>query len=238
MKLYFNGCSHTWGKELPNPGSQSWPSLIAKYRNCEYSNDSICGGSNDRIMYQTMKNIHNFDKFYIAWTYTSRFTRYRADNNHAVDFNPHLQHDTYGNKPEFKEYGLMHYTFWHNELYAFKLWLQKIILLQRFFESEKKSYVMINADNNFIDRWNVAWQNFNSSVQSLICFDLMDDDLLYSEHSEIQKLISQLDLQHFFGWNTWWITKLKSQYPVGTDGHLLEQGHQAVADYILNHDPN
>ena len=144
----------------------------------------------------------------------------------------------YGNSYEFKEYGLIHYSVYHNELYAFKLWLQNIVLLQRFFDSEKKSYVMVNVDNNFIKRWSVSWPKFNSSVKSLLCFDLMDDDQLYAEHIEIQRLLQQIDLTHFLGWNTWWIANLINQFPIGVTGHLLEQGHQAVADYILTNDTN
>jgi hypothetical protein len=238
MKLYFNGCSHTWGDNLSDPGTQAWPSLIAKNLNCEFTNDSVSGGTNDRIMYRTIKNTHNFDKFYIAWTYTSRFTRYRADNNHDVNFNPHLNYSMYGNSSEFKDYGKLHYAVWHNELYAFKLWLQNIILLQRYFEGANKPYVMINADNNYINRWSVSWPNFNARVQSLLCFDSMNDDQLFAEHNEIQLLVKQIDLEHFLGWNTWWISDLINQYPVGETGHLLDQGHQAIANYILTNDTN
>ncbi|WP_353480123.1 DUF6071 family protein [Haliscomenobacter sp.] len=238
MKLYFNGCSHTWGDDLVDPDSQAWPALISKNLNCEFINDSVYGGTNDRIMYRTIKNAPDFDKFYIAWTCTSGFTRFRTDNNHIVNFNPHLTHSIYGNSSEFKDYGKLHYAVWHNELYAFKLWLQNIILLQRYFESIKKSYVMINADNNYINRWSASWSNFNAMVQSLLCFDLMNDDQLYAEHNEIQLLIEQIDQQHFLGWNTWWISDLTNQYPVGETGHLLEQGHQAIADYILTNDTN
>ena len=66
----------------------------------------------------------------------------------------------------------------------------------------------------------------------------MNDDQLYAEHVEIQQLIKQIDQQHFLGWNTWWISDLINQYPVGETGHLLEQGHQAIADYILTNDTN
>jgi hypothetical protein len=97
---------------------------------------------------------------------------------------------------------------------------------------------MINATHNNIDKWTAAWQDFNSSVQSLLCFDLMDDDQLYAEHCEIQQLVEQIDLEHFLGWNTWWITDLNKTYSVGSTGHLLDQGHQAVADYILKYDTN
>jgi hypothetical protein len=66
----------------------------------------------------------------------------------------------------------------------------------------------------------------------------MNDDQLHAEYHEIQQLIKQIDSKHCLGWNTWWITNLDKQYPVGPSGHLLEQGHQAVADYILTNDPN
>jgi len=97
---------------------------------------------------------------------------------------------------------------------------------------------MINATHNNIDKWSTSWQNFNSSVQSLLCFDFINDDQLYAEHCEIQQLIKQIDLKHFLGWNTWCITDLNKKYPVGSTGHLLDQGHQATADYILEHDTN
>jgi hypothetical protein len=236
MKLYFNGCSNTWGDDLKDPSRQSWPSLISNKLDCEFLNDSISGGTNDRIMYRTIKHIDQFDKFYIAWTYTARFTRYRSDNNHDVNFNPMLAHALYSKTPEFKDYAHFHYKFWHNELYAFKLWLQNIILLQRLFESFRKSYVMLNSVDNLIDRWTTPWQNFNNSVQSLLCFDLMSDQQLNDEHHEIQNLVDKIDFSKFIGWNTWHITNLCDQYPVGATGHLLEQGHEQVTEYILKHD--
>lgn len=237
MKLYFNGCSHTHGDDLDDQ-LKAWPALIATQLNCNFLNDSVPGGTNDRIIYRTLKNHQQYDKFYIAWTNTSRFTRYRQDNNHDVNFNPQLVHSLYGNNIEFREYGKLHYTFWHNELFNFKLWLQNIILLQRFFESVNKPYVMINADNNLIDRWSVSWQDFGVSVQSLLCFTEINDDQLYNEWNEIQQLLNQIDFTHFYGWNKWWITKLHHSFPCGKTGHLLDAGHQSVAEYILKYDSN
>jgi len=235
MKLYFNGCSHTYGDDLADC-DQAWPSLIAKQLDCNFVNDAVSGGTNDRIVYRTIKNIQDFDKFYIAWTYITRFTRYRSDNNHEVNFNPGLKHRLYGNKEEFLNYSQLHYTCWYNELYAFKIWLQNIILLQRLLESENKSYIMINANHNNLDRWTVPWQDFNSSVKSLLCFDCMNDQQLHDEHVEIQNLIQKINFKKFIGWGSWCITKLNQDYPVGATGHLLTQGHQSIADYILTYD--
>ena len=237
MRLYFNGCSHTFGDDLLDC-NQAWPSLIAKKLQCDFVNDSVSGGTNDRIVYRTIKHATEFEFFYIAWTYTTRFTRYRSDNNHDVNFNPQLTHSLYGNQSEFKDYGKLHYAFWNNELYNFKLWLQNIVLLQRYLDSINKPYVMLNADHNCIDRWSTDWHLFNSSVQSLLCFDIMDDETLHNEHLEIQTLLKQIDTSNYIDWNSWWITKLHRDHPVGPTGHLLENGHTAVANKILEHDSN
>ena len=237
MRLYFNGCSHTFGDDLTDR-NQAWPALISKKLNYDFVNDAVSGGSNDRIMYRTIKHANEFDRFYIAWTYTSRFTRYRSDNNHDVNFNPNLMHSLYNNHSEFKEYGKLHYVFWNNELYNFKLWLQNIVLLQRYLGSINKPYVMLNADHNHVNRWSVDWNLFNSNVQSLLCFDHMDDKTLHDEHLEIQTLLKQIDTSTYIGWDSWWITKLHKEHSVGPTGHLLEDGHIAVANTILAHDTN
>jgi hypothetical protein len=238
MKFYFTGCSHTYGDDLKDPANTAWPAIISQKYGVEFLNDSISGGTNDRIMYRAIKHIDQFDKFYIAWTFTIRFTRYRADNNHDVNFNPWLTHTLYGSDPDFINYGKIHYRTWHNELYATKLWLQNILMLQRLFQSEKKSYVMINSTSNNLDRWLSSWQNFNSSVQSLLCFDYMDDQQLKQEHLELQKLVSMIDTSRFVNWNQWCLTDELRNYPVGPTGHLLEQGHEAIALHILKHDSN
>lgn len=233
MKLYFVGCSHTYGDDLKDR-SQAWPALVAKHYGIDFLNDAVSGGTNDRIVYRTIKNADKFDRLYIAWTYTARFTRYRSDNNHEVNFNPNLKNSTYGDSAEFRDYGKLHYQVWHNELYCFKIWLQNVILLQRYLNSINKPYVMINSTNNLIDRWSVDWPAFNSSVKSLLCFDMMDDDQLFKEHTEIQSLISQIDKKKYIGWNKWWLTKACEIHPVGPTGHSLADGHRYIADYIIN----
>jgi hypothetical protein len=238
MRLYFNGCSHTYGDDLADPASAAWPTLVGNHYNCDFLNDSMSGGTNDRIMYRAIKQANQFDKFYIAWTYTSRFTRYRSDNNFGINFNIQLTNTSYNKDPTFLEYGKIHYAVWHNELYAFKLWLQNIILLQRFFESIKKPYLMLNSVENYVGEWTAGWDNFNNSVKSLLCFDLMNDDQLYSEHLEIQQLLSQINFDHYIGWNTRCLTTFLSEYPVGVTKHLLEDGHKATAEYIIQHDTN
>jgi hypothetical protein len=236
MRLYFNGCSHTYGDDLSQPKSQAWPAILANTVGCDFLNDAVSGNANDHIIYRAIKNAHEFDKIYIAWTYIERFTRYRADNNYVVNFNSNLANSLYGNDSNFVNYGKMHYAVWHNDLYSFKLWLQNMIMVQRYLESIKKPYIMVNASNNQIDRWTTSWPDFVSSVQSLLCFDFMNDDQLYQEHQEIQTLLSQINFDHYVGWNNWWLTK--DPFATGATGHYLSQGHEHIAKYILEHDTN
>ena len=59
MTLYFNGCSHTWGDDLADPATQSWPAVLSQQLGCNFVNDSQSGGTNDRIKYRTVKNIES-----------------------------------------------------------------------------------------------------------------------------------------------------------------------------------
>lgn len=235
MNIYFNGCSHTFGDDLVDR-RLAWPALMASSLHSQFQNDAVSGGTNDRIMYRTMKYAKQFDFVCVAWTYTSRFTRYRADNNHDVNFNAQLSHSMYGQDPDFQDYGRLHYTVWHNELYSFKIWLQNIVLLQRYLDSVNRPYVMISADHNYLNRWGVGRNHFNSSVQSLLNFDLMSDAQLDAEWQEIQDLLSQVNRERFHGFGHWWITQLHHTHALGPTAHLLQSGHRAIADYLLSHD--
>lgn len=236
MTLFFIGCSFTYGDDLKNPANDAWPVLVAGPRN--FTNAAVSGGTNERTVYQVIKNIDQYDKFYIAWTYIERFTRYRNENNFEVNFNPSLTHHLYGKHTDFIDYARLHYTVWHNHLYAFKLWLQQIILLQSFLEKKHKKYLMLNTTHNHIHSWLQPWHLFNDHVKSLLCFDQMDDAQLKTEHLEIQNLVSSINMSRFLEWGTWAITDLCDRYPVGPSRHLLENGHRAIADHIIQHDTN
>lgn len=238
MTLFFTGCSFTYGDDLDNPLSGSWPAVVAKNKNQNFVNNAVSAGTNDRIVYQVVKNIDSYEKFYIAWTSIDRFTRYRQDNNFEVHFNPSLKNSLYQQSFEYHEYGKIHYAYWHNNLYAFKLWLQQIRLVQSLLREKKKPYIMINAFPNNIKRWSVDWKNFNNSVKSLLCFDAMDDEQLYKEHIEIQESLSEIDFDNFINWSEWNISEFCNKFEKGPTNHPLEDGHKSIAHYILSHDTN
>ena len=238
MRLYFNGCSHTYGDDLADPHTQAWPAIVSKRLDCEFYNDGMSGSTNDRTLYRAIKHAHDYDKFYIAWSSVRRFTRYNPDNNEVVNFNAHLSHSKYENDKRYKVYGEYHYMYWSNLLFDFKLWLQNVILLQRFFVSLNKPYIMVNTVHNSIGKWVTSRELFNESIRDMVCFDNMNDANLDEEYNEIQLLVSQIDKRYFIGWGSWYIYKLLPDFPTGPTNHLLQDGHIAIADYILNNVPN
>jgi hypothetical protein len=234
MKIYANGCSFTYGDELINPAADAWPTLLANKLHSSVVNDAISGGTNYRTLYRTIKNIkEDYDLCLIAWTDYSRFTVYKSDDNFEINFNTNLKHTMYQNTDEFKKWGLTFYKHWYNELYAFKLWLQQIMQLQSLLKN--KNYVMINTMPNNLSNWTADKDQFIKSVKNLINIDSMNDKQIFDEYDEINYYIDSIDLSKFYQWNAFYITQLCSDFPIGVDGHILEQGHQHLAKLLYDH---
>jgi hypothetical protein len=233
--IYTNGCSFTYGDEL-NETSMAWPRLLAKKLNTEVFNDAVSGGTNYRTVYRTTKNIkEDYDLYVVAWTTCARYTYYKSDNNFEVNFNPQLLNALYGKEKFYSQWGKDLYLHWHNELYAFKIWLQQIIQLQATFERFQKNYLMINTFSNNLDKWLVPEDQFLSSVKNLINFDLMNDEQIFAEYQEIQYYISCIDTEKFYQWNNFFIGDLVQQFPVGPGGHILDAGHEHLSDLLYQH---
>ena len=160
MKLYFNGCSFTYGDELKNPKQDAWPSLVSSCLGFNFVNDAVLGGTNDRIVYNTVQNINQYDYFFIAWTFYTRFTERNPVDNFEINFTPGL--------------------------------------------------------------------NLDASLQ-------YSDDQLLNEHLQIQELHLMINKSTFIEWNSWTIEDLKSIYPCGPCGHILEDGHCAVANKVVEY---
>ena len=243
MRLYFNGCSFTYGAELDRPEMSSWPTLFAKQVGAEFLNDAVDGGSNQRIMYNTIQNTNDYDCFVVAWTDYSRFTEYNPVDNFEINFNSHLNLDPEShysddlktNYKKYLDYGTIYYKHWYNELYSFKQWLQQILLLQSFFKEHDKKYIMLNTMNNHLSVWCSSRENFISKVKPLLTFfDYLSDDILLAEYDQIHSMMSMINYSNFLEFGTWCITDYCEEFPCGPGGHILEDGHIAIADKLIN----
>lgn len=233
--IYVNGCSFTFGDELANTNN-SWPCILANKLKTTVLNDAISGGTNYRTIYRTTKHLKDsYDLYIVAWTFTSRYTFYKSDNNFEINFNPFLSNNLYGNDPNYTNWGKILYQHWHNELYSFKLWLQQIIHLQATFEKYNKKYLMINTASNNLNKWLAPKDKFIDSVKSMINFDLMTDDQIFDEYNEIQYYVSCINKDNFYKWNQFNIIDLISQFPVGPSGHFLDAGHNHLANLLFQH---
>jgi hypothetical protein len=234
MRIYATGCSFTYGDELKNPSVSAWPVLLANKLGGNVVNDAVSGGTNQRNVYRTIKNMQeDFDLYIIAWTSYSRFTVYKSDNNFEINFNPLLENKLYGQDKWYRDWGKVYYTVWYNQLYSFKLWLQQIIQLQAVLQG--KACLMVNTMTNDVNKWTEGWPKFVDQVKSMINFDIMNDEQIFAEYKEIQYYIEQIDKSKFYNWNQFTIQDLCSQFECGPGGHILEEGHSHLSELIHNH---
>jgi hypothetical protein len=237
MKIYVVGDSHVYGDELISPEKTSWPILLGQKLGAEVINDGVPCGSNQRNVFNTIKYCANtdIDLFIIAWTSTTKFTFYKSDNNAEGNFNPKLVHYDFGDKDYYKIWGRTLYQTWFNRMYAFRIWMQQILLLQSYLKANNKNYLMVNCHDNALHKWLAPKDQFINKVELLINFDLMNDDQIFEVHDEIQYYNSQIDTDNFYRWNNFAIRDIVSQFPSGPRDHFLEEGHQYIADLIYKH---
>ena len=74
MKIYFDGCSFTYGAELTNHEEERYSRLVCDFLGAKENNKSVLGGSNDRIVRKLLveNNIEEYDLAIIQMTYPVR----------------------------------------------------------------------------------------------------------------------------------------------------------------------
>jgi len=227
------GDSFTYGGELDDR-TLSWPNLLANRMNATLNDTSQRGSSNQRIVYHTTKHFaNNYDLYIIAWSEYARFTFYKSDNDLETAFTPSLANEIYEKESYFKDWGKTLYKHWYNELFAFKQWLQQIILLQNLLRDRK--VIMLNTFPNNLEHWLADESEFISSVKHLINFNLMNDEQILAEHKEIQYYINLIDTSIFYKWRKFFIAQLCIDHEVGPGGHFLDAGHAKMAKLIYDY---
>ena len=81
MKIYFNGCSHTWGAELSNPEEQRYSRLVSDHFGAEEYNISRRGGSDKRVLRNLFEaDLSEYDYIIVQLTRKGR-TEFWCDKN-------------------------------------------------------------------------------------------------------------------------------------------------------------
>jgi hypothetical protein len=240
MKHYYVGCSLTYGDDLPADKREhlTWAGLVAKHYNADFVNGATPGGSNQRTVDKVIENINNFDKFYIQWTYRHRFTLYDPTNWYEINFVNNLSHDLYKDVDYYQTFGKYYYVFWSSPLFEFKAWLRQVILLQRYLESNNKSYLMwCGVPTHYESLSTRSEQEFLENIKEYIDIDKFSDSQIFEQHKEIQGLLSQIDFNNFISPSVFnAFRSVFQKYPVGPTQHPLEEGNQEIADFIINYE--
>ena len=82
MKIYFDGCSWTWGAELKDPYQSRYSKIVSDKLGAEEYNISKPGASNSRMVRQLLvdhKDLSEFDLVVIQMTYPQRMEYYDKD---------------------------------------------------------------------------------------------------------------------------------------------------------------
>ena len=90
MKIYFDGCSWTYGTELEDKEQQRFSKLICNHFGAEELNLSCPGGSNQRIIRNLLTeiDISQYDLAIIQLTYSSRTEFHDGTTWRTINVNP------------------------------------------------------------------------------------------------------------------------------------------------------
>ena len=124
MKIYFDGCSWTYGAELENPEEERFSKVLCNELGAEEYNIAQGGGSNDRIVRNLLveheHNIEDYDLAVIQMTYPVRtefydnkWIRVNPKNNynkwlHGEDGNIERLGEKFKDHADFWKYYYMH----------------------------------------------------------------------------------------------------------------------------------
>ena len=80
MKIYFDGCSNTWGAELAEPEESRYSRLVSEHFGAEEHNIARRGGSDKRVVRNLLEtDLSEFDYIIVQMTCKNR-TEYWCDN--------------------------------------------------------------------------------------------------------------------------------------------------------------
>lgn len=205
-RLITHGCSFTYGQELADPGSSSWPALLARKLDIELLNLAQPGYSNDLILQEIVtENINPKVGTPRAWDYqdlviigwTSHLRMGFVDDQSWYTVRPgateHIKHRSTINELLVKT---------TNTDWLYQRWIQQVILAQEYLRNRHAHFLMFSVfDNLFHDK---------------------------KRHKLYEKVIPR----HFVGWPREQMVDWTYGCPDGPEGHPLERGHAKTADKI------
>ena len=208
--LYTLGCSFTYGEELPDPTTQSWPALLANKLGYTLDNQGQPGRGNSYIIRTAIEQVPQLNPklVIVAWTSCGRMEFHSNTDNAEFDIWPgcsRLWPKRYPEREELIKNITVHHS---NDQHQYRAWLRSVILLQDFFKLRNIDYRFVNAFDN---------QKLNG---------------LYMKKNQVY--VDLIDTDKFIGWPFNGMSEWQGDCPRGPNGHPLELGHQRIADAIFS----
>lgn len=204
MKLITIGDSFTYGDELADPSTTSWPALVSQTQNVKLNNLGIPGRGNTRMIRAVVENINYFDAVIIAWSHFDRIEI--ADEIDVFDTWPGRINVPGKYQYPWRANVTDYYSRHHNDDYLYRQYLLNIVLAQSYLKLNNKPYLMFDVFGNHQDARR---------------FDVENKDL-----------VDQIDTKYFIGWPNEAMVDWMGDCPKGPRGHPLELGHQRTAEHI------
>lgn len=209
-RLITHGCSFTYGQELADPKTCSWPALLANKLNLELVNLAQPAYANDLILQDIVSESINpkvgtpgermawdyHDLVIIGWS--SHLRLGFIDEAGWYSIRPSAP-DNRGYRQDINK--LLMTTLDTEWLYD--RWLQQVILAQEYLRNRYAHYLMFSAFDNL------------------------------SHIKRKHKLHEKIIKRNFLGWPNEQMTDWTYKCPVGPEQHPLEQGHEIVAEKIF-----
>jgi hypothetical protein len=206
------GDSFTYGEELSDLKS-AWPFVLGKQLNATVTNIAEPSGSNDKILRKILDYVVNPlltkpDLVIVGWSSPGRSEF--ADDMGIYDIWP-----GYGGKLFLKDGAIWrndlveYVSQYHSSGYYHKKFLQQVVLLQNFLDSQNINHLMLNTlENEYYKK------------------HFFDEQQWY--HDAINK-------DQFLGFNKEGMIEWAFNCKNGPNGHFLEDGHKIVANKVYEH---
>lgn len=195
------GDSFTYGEELTDR-QQAWPYLLGQLLNEPVKNLGESGTCNDSIVRKLLEQTakQQYSLVVIGWTDRSRFEAWSEVINAPTTIMPASD----AKLPWTQDY----YRYSYNDQYAWRRWIQQVILAQEYLTARNQPYLFISVAGNH-------------------------DYFEYSKN--ITKLCQLVRQDRFVGWPNLGMIELAKGCQLGPGGHPLEEGHERIANEIAKY---
>jgi hypothetical protein len=212
--MYTNGCSWTWGHELVEETREqsTFSAIIAKSYGLPLINESIVGGSNQRMVRKIIQDVCNLKEkgsnpfVFLNWTEISRFELF------SVKQEQWITHFTLKNDDQKTFESLVgNYSSDYADTILF---LNQVILIQSFLKSNNIPYLMGTT-------FEIPWPTLSSkqNLKQINSLNSLIDSTLFLSATSYRSVLDD------YG-------QLVSY---GPEHHPLENGHRLLANYLKPH---